>query len=307
MGGLIPLGDASRRPGRFAVVTTLIILLNVFFFLKELLLGNAYVYAWSAIPIRIMHGHRLITLLTSMFMHGIWMHIIGNMVYLWAFGREIEDSMGAVRYLFFYLTGGVVAMMVQILGDPYSRVPTLGASGAIAAVMGAFLVTYPTDRIRTVLFFFIFVRITYIPAALLIALQMIAYREPPGLVDQRACGVIFGPLARGDDERGDVGVLDLDAFLAAQVPFHFGERHRLDLRLGYAFECEFHFRLTILCGAVGGDPEPPSLPRAPSFTIKRQLVELPGLSVVFSWQCQADPPQVTTSPRVYSPSRQTSR
>jgi membrane associated rhomboid family serine protease len=168
MGGLIPLGDASRRPGRFAVVTTSIILLNVYFFLKELLLGNAYVYAWSAIPIRISHGQHLITLLTSMFMHGSWMHIIGNMIYLWAFGREIEDSMGAIRYLFFYLTGGVVAMIVQILGDPYSRVPTLGASGAIAAVMGAFLVTFPTNRIRTLLFIFIFVRITYIPAALLI-------------------------------------------------------------------------------------------------------------------------------------------
>jgi membrane associated rhomboid family serine protease len=168
MGGLIPLGDASRRPGRFAVVTTCIILLNVYFFLKELLYGNAYVYAWSAIPIRIMHGHHLVTLLTSMFMHGSWMHIIGNMIYLWAFGREIEDAMGAARYLAFYLVGGVVAMMVQILGDPTSRVPTLGASGAIAAVMGAFLVTFPTDRIRTVLIIFIFVRITYIPAALLI-------------------------------------------------------------------------------------------------------------------------------------------
>jgi membrane associated rhomboid family serine protease len=168
MGGLIPLGDASRRPRHFAVVTTLIILLNVYFFLKELLYGNAYVYAWSAIPIRIMHGHHWITLLTSMFMHGSWMHIIGNMIYLWAFGREIEDAMGAFKFLAFYITGGVVAMMAQILGDPTSRVPTLGASGAIAAVMGAFLVTYPTDRIRTVLFFIIFVRITDIPAALLI-------------------------------------------------------------------------------------------------------------------------------------------
>jgi len=168
MGGLIPLGDASRRPMRFAVVTMSIILLNVYFFLEELLYGDAYVYAWSAIPIRIMHGHYLVTLVTSMFMHGSWMHIIGNMIYLWAFGREIEDAMGAFRFLGFYLIGGVVAMMVQILGDPTSRVPTLGASGAIAAVMGAFLVTFPTDRIRTLLIIVIYVRITYIPAALLI-------------------------------------------------------------------------------------------------------------------------------------------
>jgi len=153
---------------RFAVVTMSIILLNVYFFLEELLYGDAYVYAWSAIPIRIMHGHYLVTLVTSMFMHGSWMHIIGNMIYLWAFGREIEDAMGAFRFLGFYLIGGVVAMMVQILGDPTSRVPTLGASGAIAAVMGAFLVTFPTDRIRTLLIIVIYVRITYIPAALLI-------------------------------------------------------------------------------------------------------------------------------------------
>jgi membrane associated rhomboid family serine protease len=168
MGGLIPLGDASRRPSRFAYVTFSIVLINAFVFLEELAHGDAFVYTWSAVPVRIMHGHHWITLLTSMFMHGSWMHIIGNMIFLWAFGREIEDTMGAGRYLFFYLAGGIVAMMAQIFGDPASRIPTLGASGAIAAVMGAFLITYPRDRIRTLLFIFIFVRITYIPAALLI-------------------------------------------------------------------------------------------------------------------------------------------
>ena len=168
MGGMIPLGDASRRPRQFALVTTLIVLLNVFVFFKELSHGNAFVLAWCAIPVRIVHGHRWITVLTSMFMHASWMHIIGNMIYLWAFGREIEDAMGSGRFLVFYLAGGTVAMMAQILGDPYSRIPTLGASGAIAAVMGAFLVTFPRDRIRTVLFFLILIRVAYIPAAFLI-------------------------------------------------------------------------------------------------------------------------------------------
>ena len=115
-----------------------------------------------------MHGHAWITLLTSMFMHAGWMHIIGNMVYLWTFGREIEQTMGPLRFLFFYLCGGIVAMVAQILGDPFSQIPSLGASGAIAAVMGAFLVTFPRDRIRTVIFFIIFVRVAFIPAALLI-------------------------------------------------------------------------------------------------------------------------------------------
>jgi membrane associated rhomboid family serine protease len=168
VGGFIPLGDASRPPTRFAVVTVLIIVLNVYVFLQELTFGDPYIYHWSVIPLRIMHGHRWITLLTSMFMHASWMHIIGNMVYLWAFGREIENAMGRVQFLFFYLAGGIVAMFAQVLGDPHSRIPCLGASGAIAAVMGAFLITYPRDRIRTIVFFLIFVRITFIPAALLI-------------------------------------------------------------------------------------------------------------------------------------------
>ena len=103
-----------------------------------------------------------------MFMHGSWSHILGNMVFLWAFGPEIEDAMGALRYLAFYLVGGVVAMLAQIAVSPHSTVPNLGASGAIAAVMGAFLVTYPRDQIRSILIIFIFVRITLVPAALLI-------------------------------------------------------------------------------------------------------------------------------------------
>ncbi len=168
MGGLIPLGDASRPPTRFAAVTILIILLNAYMFLQELSYGDPYIWAWSAVPIRIIHGHGFVTLLTSMFMHAGWMHIIGNMIYLWAFGREIENAMGSLRFLLFYLFGGIVAMAAQILGDPFSRIPSLGASGAIAAVMGAFLITFPRDRIRTVIFFFIFVRVTLIPAALLI-------------------------------------------------------------------------------------------------------------------------------------------
>jgi membrane associated rhomboid family serine protease len=168
MGGLIPLGDASRRTRGAAGITLLIIAINAFVFLQELAGGDVFVRAWSAIPSRIMHGHHALTLLTSMFMHASWMHIIGNMVFLWAFGPEMEDAMGHGRFLFFYLFGGLVAMLAQVLASPHSRVPCLGASGAIAAVMGAFIVTYPRDRIRTLLFLFIFVRITFIPAALLI-------------------------------------------------------------------------------------------------------------------------------------------
>ena len=168
MGGFITLGDASRGPRRRFAVTVLIIVLNVFLFFLELQGGNAFVHHWSAIPIRITHGHRSITLLTSMFMHGGWLHIIGNMIYLWAFGPEIEEAMGSFRFLVFYLAGGLIAMMAQVLADPHSSIPVLGASGAIAAVMGAFIVTFPRDRIRTVLWFLIFFRVTTIPAVLVI-------------------------------------------------------------------------------------------------------------------------------------------
>jgi membrane associated rhomboid family serine protease len=188
LGGLIPLSDASRRPVRLPVVTAFIIAVNVFVFLLELMRGDAFVMQWSAIPAQIISDHHWITVLTAMFMHGSWSHIIGNMIFLWAFGPEIEDAMGRGRYLLFYLAGGLVAMLAQILADPHSTVPNLGASGAIAAVMGGFIVTYPRDRIKAVLFIFIFVRITFIPAALLIGFWFLTQLVHAGAVAQVQTG-----------------------------------------------------------------------------------------------------------------------
>ena len=168
MGTVVPLSDASRRPSHFPVMTALIIVINVIVFVIELMRGDTFVLRWAAVPANIVAGHQWITILTAMFLHGSWSHIIGNMVFLWAFGPEVEDAMNPLRYLAFYLLGGLVAMLVQIAASPSSTVPNLGASGAIAAVMGAFLVTYPRDRIRSLLVIFIFVRVTFIPAALLI-------------------------------------------------------------------------------------------------------------------------------------------
>ncbi len=168
MGTIIPLGDASRRARHFAWVTALIIVANAYVFLLELEGGEAFVGRWAVIPARIEHGHDLITIVTAMFMHAGWLHILGNMVFLWAFGPAIEDAMGRFRYLVFYLMGGAVAMMAQVMGSPGSTVPCLGASGTIAAVMGAFIVIYPRDRIRTLVWILIFIRVTYIPAVLLI-------------------------------------------------------------------------------------------------------------------------------------------
>ena len=182
MGAMIPLSDASRRPRTFPVVTTAIIVVNALVFLSELNGGDAFVLKWSAIPANIAGGHDWITILTAMFMHGSWSHILGNMVYLWAFGPEIEDAMNRFGYLAFYLLGGLVALLSQIAANPHSTVPNLGASGAIAAVMGAFLVTYPHDRIRTFLFFFVFVRIAFIPSALLIGFWFLSQLFSAGAV-----------------------------------------------------------------------------------------------------------------------------
>jgi len=170
MGTIIPLSDVSRRPRNFPIVTLLIIIINALVFVRELIGGETFVVQWAAIPAEIVARHHLITIFTSMFMHGSWSHIIGNMVFFWAFGPEIEDAMGPLRYLVFYITGGVIAMLAQVAGSPTSTVPSLGASGAIAAVMGAFLVTYPRDEIRSLLVIFIFVRVTFIPAAVLIGI-----------------------------------------------------------------------------------------------------------------------------------------
>jgi membrane associated rhomboid family serine protease len=188
MGGLIPLGDASRRPTRIPIVTIFLILTNGFVFVQELMGGDAFVNNWSAIPAQIMSGHHWITILTAMFMHASWSHIIGNMIFLWAFAPEIEDAMGPGRYFVFYIVGGLVAMLAQVAADPHSTIPNLGASGAIAAVMGAFLVTYPRDRIRAVLFIFIFVRITFIPAALLIGFWFLTQLFNAGAVAHAQTG-----------------------------------------------------------------------------------------------------------------------
>ena len=185
---MIPLDDESRRPSQFPIVTASIIALNALAFLLELAGGDAFVLKWSIIPADITAGRHLITLLTGMFMHASWSHIIGNMIFLWAFGPEIEDTMNPWRYAVFYLAGGIAAMLAQVAADPGSTVPNLGASGAIAAVMGAFLVTYPRDRIRTILFFGFIYRVTFIPAALLIGFWFLTQLLSLGVIANTQSG-----------------------------------------------------------------------------------------------------------------------
>lgn len=185
---MVPLGDASRRPTRFPVITISVVVVNVVVFLLELLGGDAFVAQWSVIPADIVAGRHWITILTAMFMHASWSHIVGNMLFLWAFGPEVEDLMGPPRYLSMYLLGGVIATLAQVFAGPTSTVPNLGASGAIAAVMGGFLVSYPRDRIRSLLVIFVFVRVAYIPAALLIGVWFVLQFFSLGEIAAEASG-----------------------------------------------------------------------------------------------------------------------
>jgi membrane associated rhomboid family serine protease len=168
MGGMIPLADESRRTVRSPVATIAIIAINFGVFILELIGGDQFVMQWSEIPADVVAGHHWITLLTSQFMHAGWMHIIGNMVFLHAFGPRVEDAMGRLKYTLFYLLSGLVAALAETAMTPHSTLPSLGASGAIAGVMGAFIVISPGDQIKTLWFFGWLARVSFIPAFLLI-------------------------------------------------------------------------------------------------------------------------------------------
>ena len=146
---------ASEQPTmRPAIANLTIIGLNVFVFLLEMLLGDSFIEAWAFTPAQLtafLHGsgsfQSVLTIFTSMFMHAGWSHLFGNMLFLWVFGQAIENAFGSRLYMLFYLICGVAANMAQYLVDPNSTVLNLGASGAIAGVMGAYLALYPTSTI----------------------------------------------------------------------------------------------------------------------------------------------------------------
>ncbi len=139
----------------------LIITANVIVFLIEMALGDSFVLRYSMKPAEIARGEHLETLFTSMFMHASFLHIFGNMLYLWVFGDELEANyLGPIRFLVFYLICGLAAGALQIAVDPSSTVPNLGASGAIAGVLGGFQIVFPRDRILVYIFPFWHARIT---------------------------------------------------------------------------------------------------------------------------------------------------
>src|SRR5262245_30265185 len=181
---LIPLRDENPS-GSFPSVTIGLIVVCSALFVYELMLGSGlrdFMLQWGLVPERLTLAVRfgdepvapvLFTLVTSMFLHGGWAHLIGNMWYLWIFGDNVEDRLGHGRFLVFYLGGGIVAALVQYAALPSADVPTVGASGAIAAVLGAYAVTFPRARVATLLPLFPFFPIVHLSALVVLGLWFV--------------------------------------------------------------------------------------------------------------------------------------
>ncbi|HMQ49003.1 MAG TPA: rhomboid family intramembrane serine protease [Saprospiraceae bacterium] len=153
---LFPIGDDQVKGGTYPLFSYAFIVLNAVVFWQQLSQPDAWIYEFGAIPVEIMQGKDTITLITSMFLHGGWMHLIGNMLFLWVFADNIEATIGNVRFVIFYLLGGLAAHAAHIYFNSGSSIPTVGASGAISAVMGAYLIMFPASRVKVWFFFFTF-------------------------------------------------------------------------------------------------------------------------------------------------------
>jgi membrane associated rhomboid family serine protease len=180
---MIPLRDTNPRH-TFPFINYLIIILNVIVFLLLLSVGSHFgqvVYKFGLIPDRLIndiqtfdfHTTTFIPLFSSMFMHGGWFHLIGNMWFLFIFGDNIEDRLGHIRYLFFYILSGLGAAFTQILINPSSQIPMVGASGAIAGVLGAYIFLFPKARVLTLIPIFFFFQLIELPAFIFLGIWFI--------------------------------------------------------------------------------------------------------------------------------------
>jgi rhomboid family protein len=147
---MLPIGDDNSERRTFPIVNYVLIALNVLFFFVELTGGDAFIMRWAFVPRRFEANPsgEFVTIFTSMFMHAGWMHLGGNMLYLWIFGDNVEDRFGHVKYLIFYLLCGIAATFAQLMFSHASDIPNLGASGAIAGVLGSYILMFPQGRVR---------------------------------------------------------------------------------------------------------------------------------------------------------------
>src|SRR5437773_5018047 len=165
---MLPIGDDDSSRRTVPLVTYALIALNVLFFFVEQSGGDAFVGQWAFVPRRFLRNPfgDVPTLFTSMFMHGGWLHLGGNMLYLWIFGDNVEDRFGHIKFMMFYVLCGLAATAAQLSFSLGSSVPNLGASGAIAGVLGAYILMFPQGRVRVLLYS----RITEVPALIVIGL-----------------------------------------------------------------------------------------------------------------------------------------
>ena len=150
---MFPIGDDDSSRRTVPVVTYVLIVLNVLFFFLELSSGDPFIERWSVVPRRLLAnpGGDFPTIFTSMFMHAGWLHLGGNMLYLWIFGDNVEDRFGHIKFLIFYLLCGIAATLAQLAFSAGSGVPNLGASGAIAGVLGAYIVLFPRGQVKVLM------------------------------------------------------------------------------------------------------------------------------------------------------------
>ena len=153
---LFPIGDDQVKGGHFPLFSYLFIALNIVVFAFQMMSPGMLIGEYAAVPAEIEAGRNLPTLITSMFLHGGFGHIFGNMLFLWVFADNIEATIGNVRFIIFYLLGGLAAHAAHIYFNAGSVVPTVGASGAISAVMGAYMVMFPASRVKLWFFFLTF-------------------------------------------------------------------------------------------------------------------------------------------------------
>jgi membrane associated rhomboid family serine protease len=150
---MFPIGDDDTSRRTIPVLTYALIAMNVLFFFVELSGGDAFVVQWAFVPSRFLAspGRDFLTIFTSMFMHAGWVHLSGNMLYLWIFGDNVEDRFGHIRFLIFYLLCGIAATFAQMAFSSGSNVPNLGASGAIAGVLGAYILMFPRGKVNVLM------------------------------------------------------------------------------------------------------------------------------------------------------------
>jgi len=147
---MMPIGDDDSGRRTVPLVTYALIVMNVLFFLVEMSGGDAFIMKWAFVPSRFLANPigEFATLFTSMFMHAGWLHLGGNMLYLWIFGDNVEDRFGSIKFAVFYLLCGLAATFAQLMFSLGSNVPNLGASGAIAGVLGAYILMFPKGSVR---------------------------------------------------------------------------------------------------------------------------------------------------------------